>query len=53
MHFYTHQNDPLGELIKLINTTCRDIGIGCWKNGKTENIFFFEIYIKINFLQEK
>ena len=29
MHFYIHQNDRLGELIKLNTTKCRDIGIGC------------------------
>ena len=29
MHFYIHQNDRLGELIKLTTTTCCDIVIGC------------------------
>ena len=52
MHFYTHQNDPLGELIKLNTTTCRDIGISWWKNGENKKIFFRNLQ-KTNFMQAK
>ena len=44
-----HQNDSLGELIKLNTTTCRDIGIGCWKNGRNKKKNFSKFGKKIIF----
>ena len=51
MHFYIHQNDRLGELIKLTTTTCCDIGIGCWNNGKNKKNFFWNLQ-KITFCKQ-